>query len=80
MMRVFYQYSAYSNSYLTRTTEQNQSTFGGNANIPNQQQEMQTWQQLALIKAKWDTKSPLCYFKVAILSSGVCIVNFNISV
>ncbi|KAH8549817.1 nucleoporin complex subunit 54-domain-containing protein [Umbelopsis sp. PMI_123] len=43
--------------------QQNQSTFGGSANIPNQQQELQTWQQLALIKAKWDTKSPLCHFK-----------------
>lgn len=45
---------------------QNQSTFGANANIPNQQQlDQNTWQQLALIKAKWDTKSPLCYFKVS---------------
>ncbi|KAI9289524.1 nucleoporin complex subunit 54-domain-containing protein [Umbelopsis sp. AD052] len=43
--------------------QQNQSTFGGNTNIPSQQQDIQTWQQLALIKAKWDTKSPLCYFK-----------------
>ncbi|KAG2188107.1 hypothetical protein INT44_000858 [Umbelopsis vinacea] len=43
--------------------QQNQTTFGGNTNIPSQQQDIQTWQQLALIKAKWDTKSPLCYFK-----------------
>ncbi|CAO3659524.1 unnamed protein product [Umbelopsis vinacea] len=49
---------------LNTQLPQNQSTFGANANIPNQQQlDQNTWQQLALIKAKWDTKSPLCYFK-----------------
>ncbi|KAM3580780.1 hypothetical protein VKS41_006839 [Umbelopsis sp. WA50703] len=41
----------------------NQANFGGNANIPKQKSELQIWQELALIKAKWDTKSPLCYFK-----------------
>ncbi|KAG2173712.1 hypothetical protein INT43_005132 [Umbelopsis isabellina] len=51
------------NAFGGQPQANNQSSFGGNANIPNQKSELQIWQELALIKAKWDTKSPLCYFK-----------------
>lgn len=55
--------NAMPNAFGGQPQANNQSSFGGNANIPNQKSELQIWQELALIKAKWDTKSPLCYFK-----------------
>ncbi|GAB5587922.1 Nucleoporin nup57 [Umbelopsis nana] len=57
---------AFGSQALTTQLPQSQPTLGGfgaNTNILNQKLEHHIWQQLALIKAKWDTKSPLCYFK-----------------